>query len=87
MWTMPAFDAFPFFRFLLAVFVAAYTLIATGQFVREWHRDSMASAREEALVRRYLVVHVLRIRIKPFARDLLEIAALLAIFAYLVGRH
>lgn len=84
---MPGFDAFHFFRYLLAVFVTSYAVIAMGQFVRQWRRDTAAAAREEALLRTYLVVHLLRVRIRPFLRDLLEIAALLVVLLILIWRH
>jgi hypothetical protein len=84
---MGGFDFFHLFRFMLAIFATAYTLIGIGQFAWQWRRDSAAAGRGEALMRRYLIVQFLRIKTRRFLWDLLEIAALLAVLFYLVGRH
>jgi len=80
------FDLFEFYRFLLALLVGVYCVVKLISFLWRWHRFD-SRYRWAPLVRRYVVVQLLRIRVRRFVLDFLQIAALALILILLVSRH
>ena len=80
-------DVFDFYRFLLTVLVSTYAGVRLVQFFWRWQIVTRSAPRAEALARRYLMVQFLRVRTSRFALDLLTIAALLAVLAWLISLH
>ncbi len=81
------FDLFEFYRYLLAVLVASYATARLITFIWRLGRVDAADPRSHVLLRRYLVVQLLRLRVGRFAWDLTVIAALLMVLVSLVLRH
>lgn len=85
-------DFFNFFRYVLEVVVGIYATIVTVQSMYTWLVWLGGEDRYISMVRRYLVVHGLRLRFKSFMGDvvicvLLTVVLLLLWRAhYLVGR-
>ena len=85
------FDLFDLFRWLLGTVVTIYATIVTLQWAWSWwawltHPDA-AYERHFALLRRYLLIHGLRIRLTSFLSDLLVIVGLCIIFMLLFWAH
>lgn len=78
-------DFFQFFRLWLAVIVTVYFGIVTWQSVYGWYAWLAGSDRYVSLLRRYLVVHGLRLRFRTFWGDVI-ICTLLTI-AFLMVWH
>ena len=75
---MPDIDFFKFFRYMLAWIVSIYATIITAQSLWGWFIWLAGSDRCMSLLRRYVIVHGLRLRFKTFWGDFL-ICILLAI--------
>ena len=63
---MPDIDFFQFFRFALATVVSVYFTIVTLQSLWGWYVWLAGGGRYSSLLRRYLIVHVLRLRFRTF---------------------
>src|SRR6267143_1325018 len=63
---MPDIDFFGFFRFWLATIVTIYASIVTLQSFRNWTSWLAGSDKYSSLLRRYLLVHGLRLRFISF---------------------
>ena len=61
---MPDIDFFGFFRFWLATIVTIYASIVTLQSFRNWSSWLAGNDKYSSLLRRYLMVHGLRLRQK-----------------------
>src|SRR5688500_1210945 len=85
------FDLFDLFRWLLGTIVTIYATVVLIQWAWGWWvwltRPDAAYERHFALLRRYLVVHGLRIRLTSFGRDLLVIVGLCIVFLLLFWAH
>jgi len=85
------FDLFDLFRWLLGTIVTIYATVVLIQWAWGWWvwltRPDAAYERHFALLRRYLVVHGLRIRLTSFGRDLLVIVGLCIVFVLLFWAH
>jgi hypothetical protein len=68
---MPDIDFFRFFRLFLAVVVSIYASIITIQSLWSWYLWMAGSDRYSSLLRRYLLVHGLRLRFIAFWGDVL----------------
>jgi len=77
---MPDIDFFGFFRFWLATIVTIYASIVTLQSFRNWSSWLGGSDQYSSLLRRYLMVHGLRLRFTTFWGDVLICGLLLAAF-------
>ena len=84
---MCGFDLFEFYRFLLTVLVGSYCVVRLAVFIWRFQSLGVDDPRGLGLLRRYLIVQVLRVRITRFTADLLQIGALLVIVVLLVNRH
>jgi hypothetical protein len=80
-------DLFGLYRQLLVIVVGTYTVVRMVNFVWHWQLATRSAGRAEAIARRYLVVQVLRLRIRRFVLDLLEVGVLLVVLGYLLWLH
>ena len=81
------FDLFYLFRYLLCVFCTIYAIVRTGQTLLRWQRWLWADGQSQALVRRYLMAQLVRVRLRRFGFDVLQIVVLLAIFWQVILLH
>ena len=81
---VPDVDLFAFYRRVLVILGGTYGLIKLVQFVWRWREDSLSAQRSEALLRRWVEVAVLRIRMRRFTWQALQITGLGGILAYVV---
>lgn len=82
---MPDVDFFSFFRYMLAWIVGIYATIITLQSLWGWWVWLAGKDRYISLLRRYVVVHGLRLRFKAFWGDVL-ICILLAVAFIMLWR-
>jgi hypothetical protein len=68
---MPDIDFFSFFRFALATVVTIYATIVTLQWAWTWYCWLTGSDRYVSLLRRYIILQGLRLRIRAFGGDVL----------------
>jgi hypothetical protein len=80
-------DFFNFFRWLLAMIVTIYATVITLQSVWSWYKMLAGIDRYVGLVRRYLVVHGLRLRFKAFWGDVVICLLLCVIFLIILYAH
>ncbi|MHC4064937.1 MAG: hypothetical protein ACYSUQ_04805 [Planctomycetota bacterium] len=80
-------DIFDLYRQLLAIILATYMVVRLANFIWRWQLASGSARRWESMARRYLVVQFLRIRVRRFVVDLLQLSVLAVVFAYLVWLH
>lgn len=79
-------DLFDTYRWLIAIVCSVYATIVTWQWLvsyLQWFQSS----RELQRVGGYAAVLLLRIRLRRFALELLQIAGLTALFFYIVHLH
>jgi hypothetical protein len=81
--TMPDIDFFGFFRFWLATIVTIYASVITLQSVRSWFHWLAGSDKYSSLLRRYLLIHGLRLRFKTFWGDVI-ICGLLCVAFFII---
>lgn len=84
---MPQIDFFNFFRYLLGVVATVYATIVTYQSLREWYLWLAGQDRYVSMLRRYLVVHGLRLRFRAFWGDVLVCLLLGVVFALIWRAH
>jgi hypothetical protein len=82
-------DLFNLFRWLLFVFVTVYFLVTTIQFLWSWYVWLWQPDRYMNLLRNYVILHGLRLRVREFWGDviiciLLSTAFLLLWYAHIV---
>ncbi len=78
---MPDLDFFRFFRNALATIATVYATVITLQSLWGWYVWLAGSDKYTSLVRRYLLVHGLRLRFKTFWGDVIICALLFIAFA------
>lgn len=83
---MQRFDLFEFYRFLLTVAVATYSIVRTATFIWQWQRYEQRS-RWAPLARRYVEVQLLRLRVGRFLGEIVQIIMLTLLFVLLIERH
>ena len=83
---MPSFDLFEFYRFLLFVLAASYSLVRVVLFIW-WWQVSADSVLGGAMVRRYLSVLLLRVRFWRFIYEFVVMAGLASILLVLIQLH
>lgn len=83
---MPSFDLFEFYRFLLFVLAASYSLVRVVFFIW-WWQVSADSVLGGAMVRRYLSVLLLRVRFWRFLYEFVVMAGLASILLVLIQLH
>jgi hypothetical protein len=77
---MPDIDFFNFFRYLLGTIVTIYATVVTLQSLWGWYVVLAGRDKYVSLVRRYLVVHGLRLRFATFWGDVIVCVLLTVIF-------
>ena len=80
---MPDIDFFSFFRFWLATIVTVYASVITLQSFRSWFHWLAGSDKYSSLLRRYLLIHGLRLRFKTFWGDVI-ICGLLGVAFFII---
>ena len=81
------FDPFYLFRYLLCVVCAIYAVARTGQTLLRWQRWLWADGRSQAFVRRYLMAQLVRVRLRRFGFDVLQIVFLLVVLWQVILLH
>ena len=80
---MPDVDFFNFFRYMLGTIATIYATVLTLQSLWGWYVWLAGQDRYIGLVRRYLIVHGLRLRVKAFWGDVI-ICVLLSITFFIL---
>lgn len=80
-------DPFDFFRLTLSLIVTIYATIITLQSLWGWVGYLSGRERYMTVIRRYIVVHALRLRFKTFWGDVLICLLLCAVFGLLWMLH
>lgn len=68
---MPQIDFFNFFRYCLEIVAGVYVTVVTLQSLRDWKQWLSGRDRYISMLRRYLIVHGLRLRFRAFWGDVL----------------
>src|SRR4051794_25482409 len=85
--SLPEIDFFYFFRWMLGTIDTMYETNVTLLALREWLLFLAGSDRYMGLLRRYLVVHGLRLRFKTFWGDVLICLLLCVVFGIVWHAH
>ena len=80
-------DFFDFFRWALGTIVTIYATIITLQSLWGWYMWLSGSDKYVSMLRRYLIVHGLRLRFKTFWGDVLVCGLLCVAFLVLWRGH
>jgi hypothetical protein len=78
---------FTFFRWLAFVFVTIYVTITTAQSLWGWYVFLWQSDRYTNLLRRYVIVHGLRLRMRSFGGDAVVSVLLCVAFLLMWKAH
>ena len=84
---MPDIDFFNFFRYFLGTVVTIYATVITLQSAWEWLVWLSGREKYISMVRRYVIVHGLRLRFRAFWGDVIICALLCVVFAILWRAH
>ncbi|MCK4659859.1 MAG: hypothetical protein KAV82_10100 [Phycisphaerae bacterium] len=84
---MSEFDLFSVHRRALMIVVGTYSVIRLIQSIWRWRIGGLAAGRHETLLRRWVELSLLRVRIRRFVFDVLQIVLLAAILIYLLWLH
>ena len=84
---MPDVDFFNFFRWALGTVVTVYATVLTLQSLWGWYLFLAGQDRYIGMLRRYLLVHGLRLRFKAFWGDVIVCGLLTAAFFILWHAH
>ena len=84
---MPQIDFFNFFRYALGTVVSVYATVVTLQSLWGWYVWLTGSEKHISLVRRYVIVHGLRLRFRTFWGDLLICLLLCVAFVIMWHAH
>ena len=80
-------DAFDFFRWVVSIIATIYATVVTLQSLWGWYVWLSGSDKYVTMLRRYLVVHSLRLRFKTFWGDVLICLLLCITFLILWRAH
>jgi len=81
------YDLFDFWRWFLAVVCTAYAIVVTARGLWDWHVWLSPRRRETALLRQYVIVMLLRVRVQRFLGEIARIGWWAAVLAGLVFAH
>lgn len=84
---MPDIDPFNFFRWGLSIVVSVYCVIVSFQQGYSWYVWLMTEDRYIGILRRYVLVHGLRLRFRTFWGDVLICVLLGVVFLLLFWAH
>jgi hypothetical protein len=80
-------DFFDFFRYVLATVVTIYATLVTVQWAAGWYKWLSQQGRHTTLLRSYLIVSGLRLKVTTFWADVLISLMLCVIFMMLWHAH
>ena len=80
-------DAFDFFRWVLSIIATIYATVVTLQSLWGWYVWLQGSDKYMTMLRRYVLVHGLRLRFKSFWGDVLICVLLCVAFLLLWRAH
>jgi hypothetical protein len=80
-------DFFDFFRWALGTVVTIYATVVSLQFAYGWWVYLSGEGKYLSLVRRYIMLHGLRLRIKTFGGDVLICILLSVVWILLLRAH
>ena len=80
-------DAFDFFRWVLSIIATIYATVVTLQSLWGWYVWLQGSDKYMTMLRRYVLVHGLRLRFKAFWGDVLICVLLCVAFLLLWRAH
>jgi hypothetical protein len=80
-------DPFQFFRLTVAWIATIYATVVTQQYLWGWVVYLSGSDKYMTLVRRYLIIHALRLRFKTFWGDVIICILLCVVFVLLYRLH
>jgi hypothetical protein len=84
---VPRIDFFNFFRWVLALVVTVYATVVTLQSLWGWYEMLKGQEKHMGLLRRYLIVHTLRLRFKTFWGDVVVCLLLCVAFVIMWRAH
>lgn len=84
---MPHLDFFNFFRYFLGTVVTIYATVITLQSLWGWYVWLAGEDKYLSMLRRYLLVHGLRLRFKAFWGDVIICGLLCFVFVLLWHAH
>src|SRR3954467_14852678 len=84
---MPNVDFFQFFRYTLGTIATVYATVLTLQSLWGWYVWLAGSDKYVSMVRRYVIVHGLRLRFKAFWGDVIVCGFLCVAFLLLWRGH
>ena len=84
---MPDVDFFNFFRYLLATIATVYATVLPLQSLREWYLYLAGGDKYVSMLRRYILVHGLRLRFKTFWGDVIICGLLCVVYALIWKAH
>jgi hypothetical protein len=84
---VPQIDFFNFFRYLLGTIATVYATVITLQSAWGWLAWLSGSDKYTSLLRRYLIVHGLRLRFRAFWGDVIICLLLCVVFMLLWKAH
>src|ERR1700712_381796 len=85
--SLPHVDFFNFFRYLLGLIATVYATVVTLQAAWGWIAWLSGSDKYTSLLRRYLIVHGLRLRFRAFGGDVIICILLCVVFCILWKAH
>lgn len=84
---MPDIDVFTLWRWMLFIVVTIYTLIVLGQTLWGYYAWLWSGDRYTTILRRYVLVHTLRVRAGTFGPDLAVCGLLCVVLGLLAWLH
>jgi hypothetical protein len=84
---MPDIDLFDCFRILLGWIVTVYATVLTVQWAVSWYDTLAQPDKYLSILRRYLIVHGLRVRLRTFGGDVIMCLLLCVVFGMLWHAH
>ena len=84
---MPDIDVFNFFRWALFTFATIYATLITVQSLWGWYVWLASEDRYIAILRRYIIIHGLRLRFATFWGDVLVCGLLCIVFVLMMRAH
>jgi hypothetical protein len=82
---MPRIDFFNFFRWMLALVATVYATVVTLQSLWGWYVVLKGKEKHIAVLRRYLIVHLLKLRFRTFWGDV--VVCILLCIAFVIMWH
>jgi hypothetical protein len=84
---MPNIDFFQFFRYTLGTIATVYATVVTLQGLWQWYVLLAANDKYIGMIRRYIIVHGLRLRFTAFWGDVLICLLLCVVFVLIWRAH